>query len=56
MPARRTANVIDTCGAGDAFIGSFLSMRLAGRTLNECLAAGSHAGATACSFVGAFPQ
>ncbi|HET7137166.1 MAG TPA: PfkB family carbohydrate kinase [Gaiellaceae bacterium] len=56
MSALRAVDVIDTCGAGDAFIGSFLAVRLAGRTLRECMEEGSRAGAAACSFVGAFPQ
>lgn len=56
MPALRAVDVIDTCGAGDAFIGTFLALRLAGRTLRECVEAGSRAGASACTFVGAFPQ
>ena len=56
MPGPPVAEVVDTCGAGDAFIGWFLASRLAGRTLRQCLRAGSEAGASTCAFVGAFPQ
>jgi fructoselysine 6-kinase len=50
------AFVRDTCGAGDAFIASFLTARLAGKPLAACLEDGAEAGAEACSILGAFPQ
>jgi fructoselysine 6-kinase len=56
VSAAPLASVLDTCGAGDAFIAAFIVGRLAGRTLRECLAVGAEAGAEACSIVGAFPQ
>jgi fructoselysine 6-kinase len=55
-PAVPVADVVDTCGAGDAFIAAFLVSRLAGASLAACLRAGAEAGARACTFVGAFPQ
>lgn len=48
--------VVDTCGAGDAFIAAFIAARLAGEQLEACLEEGATAGAEACSFLGAFPQ
>lgn len=49
------ANVIDTTGAGDAFLGGFLAARLAGKNLEFCLAAGVKAGALAVRQVGGRP-
>jgi fructoselysine 6-kinase len=49
-------SVVDTCGAGDAFIAGFVAARIAGRPLEACLADGAEAGAEACSILGAFPQ
>jgi fructoselysine 6-kinase len=49
-------SVIDTCGAGDAFIASFIAANVTGKPLTTCLKAGAAAGAEACSIVGAFPQ
>lgn len=48
--------VVDTCGAGDAFIAAYLERWLAGAAIADCLAAGADAGARACTAVGAFPQ
>jgi fructoselysine 6-kinase len=50
------APVVDTCGAGDAFIAAYLERWLAGAATADCLAAGADAGARACTAVGAFPQ
>lgn len=49
-------SVVDTCGAGDAFIAAYLERWLAGASIAVCLAAGADAGARACTAVGAFPQ
>jgi fructoselysine 6-kinase len=48
--------VVDSCGAGDAFIAAYLERWSAGAATDECLAAGALAGAEACRTVGAFPQ
>jgi len=48
--------VVDTCGAGDAFIAAFLAERLAGASLRTCLEAGAEAGAAACAHLGAVEQ
>lgn len=50
------AGVVDTTGAGDAFIAAFLERRLARSPIPHCLAAGARAGAAACASLGAFPQ
>jgi fructoselysine 6-kinase len=49
-------SVVDTCGAGDAFIAGYLGRWLKGAAIADCLAAGAEAGARACTMVGAFPQ
>jgi fructoselysine 6-kinase len=48
--------VVDTCGAGDAFMAAFLARRLAGAPLRECLEAGAAGGAAACLHLGAIEQ
>jgi fructoselysine 6-kinase len=53
VPAGR---VVDTCGAGDAFMAGFLARRIAGAPLAECLAAGAADGAAACAHLGAVDQ
>jgi fructoselysine 6-kinase len=49
-------SIVDTCGAGDAFIAAFIAALLAGRPLEARLGEGAQAGAEACSILGAFPQ
>nr|WP_236719191.1 carbohydrate kinase family protein [Wenjunlia vitaminophila] len=44
--------VVDSNGAGDAFVSGFLHARLAGRRVEECVRAGLAAGAHACTGVG----
>ncbi|MEU9126759.1 PfkB family carbohydrate kinase [Kitasatospora sp. NPDC048540] len=44
--------VVDSNGAGDAFVSGFLSRRLAGRPVEECMRAGAAAGAWACTAAG----
>jgi fructoselysine 6-kinase len=56
VPARPLASVVDTCGAGDAFIAAFIAARIEGKYLQACLEEGAAAGAEACSYIGAFPQ
>jgi fructoselysine 6-kinase len=59
---RRTIHVaaqpvepLDTCGAGDSFIAAFIVARLAGDCLDDCLHAGTAAGASACRRYGVLP-
>jgi fructoselysine 6-kinase len=56
VAARPLDAIVDTCGAGDAFIAAFIAARLAGKPLEARLEAGAQAGAEACSILGAFPQ
>jgi sugar/nucleoside kinase (ribokinase family) len=44
--------VVDSNGAGDAFVSGFLSGRLAGLPLDACMRRGSRAGAFACTIPG----
>jgi fructoselysine 6-kinase len=55
-PAVPLDSVVDTCGAGDAFIASFIAANLAGESLQVCLEKGAAAGGAACTMLGAFPQ
>lgn len=50
------AAVSDTTGAGDAFIAGFLDAHAKQLNLQDCLAAGGHAGGLACGYRGGFPQ
>ena len=50
------ASVLDTCGAGDAYIAAFIATYLTGKPLEVCLRRGAEAGAEACAILGAFPQ
>jgi sugar/nucleoside kinase (ribokinase family) len=49
------AKAIDTTGAGDAFVAGFLAAKIAGATMEECLARGAAAGAEATRFIGGRP-
>ncbi|MFF0391598.1 carbohydrate kinase family protein [Kitasatospora sp. NPDC004615] len=46
------APIVDSNGAGDAFVSGFLQRRLAGRPVEECMRAGAAAGAFACTTAG----
>jgi fructoselysine 6-kinase len=48
--------VADTCGAGDAYIASFIVERLAGNPLQSCMRAATKEAADACRYIGSFPQ
>jgi fructoselysine 6-kinase len=48
--------LVDTTGAGDAFIAAFIDAYLAGREVQGCLEAGRDAGAEACSYLGGWAQ
>lgn len=50
--AATPVEVVDTVGAGDAFVGGYLSARLDGLALSECLALGGLVGAAACTVAG----
>lgn len=52
----RPVAVVDTTGAGDSFIAGFLSGRIGGLPLRQCLLAGREAAAVTCTHVGGFPQ
>lgn len=49
-----SAQVVDTLGAGDAFIGAFLAAFLKGQTVEEGLMTGAFWGAQACTHFGAW--
>jgi fructoselysine 6-kinase len=55
QPAVRV-QVVDTLGAGDAFICTFLADYLRGRSLPECMAKAAETAAHTCTHYGAFPQ
>lgn len=55
--AAQPVAVVDTCGAGDSFIASFLADHLVtGLPVADALAKATTAAATACSHEGGFPQ
>lgn len=41
-------SVVDTVGAGDAFVAGYLSQKLSGQSIDTCLAAANFCGARAC--------
>lgn len=49
------AEVVDTTGAGDAFVGGFLAAKQTGHSLEVCLAKGAAQGALAVGKIGAQP-
>jgi fructoselysine 6-kinase len=55
QPALRVA-VVDTCGAGDAYIASFIVGRQAGHPLESCMREATREAANACMYIGSFPQ
>lgn len=52
LPVPNHGPVVDSNGAGDAFVSGFLYGRLAGRALEECVRLGAVAGAHACTSEG----
>jgi fructoselysine 6-kinase len=55
MPAF-PVEVLDTCGAGDAYLAAFVAERLRGGDLKECVRAGSSAAADCCAVIAAWLQ
>lgn len=49
-------NVVDTTGAGDAFMAGFIAAQLSGAGIAESLFSGSVRGSFACQFAGGWPQ
>lgn len=47
---------VDTCGAGDSFIASFLAASLAGQSDEDALVGATNAAATTCMHEAGFPQ
>jgi len=47
-----SAPVVDSNGAGDAFVSGFLSGHLAGDSIETCMVRGLRAGAFACTIRG----
>jgi fructoselysine 6-kinase len=56
-PARTLAGsrLVDSLGAGDAFIGAFLAVYLHGKGLEDCLAAATDSAAITCADFGGWP-
>ena len=54
--AAPSITAVDTVGAGDSYIAAFIHARLLGKSVRECQWAGSQAGATTCSHLGAWVQ
>jgi len=52
----RQIDVVDTTGAGDSYIAGFLSVYIAGGSLQAAVEAGRDRAALACGHVGGFPQ
>jgi fructoselysine 6-kinase len=49
MAATPVARVVDTLGAGDAYIAAFIAARMEEKGIEEAMGAGSRAGAAACT-------
>jgi fructoselysine 6-kinase len=49
-------DVVDTTGAGDSFIAGFLSVHIAGGSLQQAIEHGRDRAALTCTHVGGFPQ
>ena len=56
VAAEPVAKVIDTTGAGDAYIAGFLAARLNGADVPMAMAAGHTCAAACCGHPGGFPQ
>lgn len=54
QPAILPANLVDTLGAGDTFIGRFLAAHLHGRPLPDCLREATEVAAQTCTHLGAW--
>jgi sugar/nucleoside kinase (ribokinase family) len=54
--AAPAAQVVDTTGAGDAFVAAFLAARLKGEAMEECLSGAVAAGSSATEFLGGRPN
>ncbi|EEH51166.1 uncharacterized protein MICPUCDRAFT_49773 [Micromonas pusilla CCMP1545] len=52
-PLRANESVIDTAGAGDAFVGAFAASLARGDDVDTCMTRASYAGAAACTAKGA---
>ncbi|WP_086846916.1 sugar kinase [Amycolatopsis kentuckyensis] len=50
--AARPVEVVDTVGAGDAFVGGYLAELAAGRSVRECLVTATAAGTAVCTVPG----
>jgi 2-dehydro-3-deoxygluconokinase len=48
----RTVDVVDTVGAGDAFVGGYLAELAAGRSVGACLATATALGTAVCTVPG----
>ena len=48
--------VVDTTGAGDAFMAGFIASTLKGATVDQSLQAGVTRGSQACQHLGGWPQ
>jgi fructoselysine 6-kinase len=52
----RTVEPVDTCGAGDSYIATFIDRRLAGASLDDAMNAATEAASRTCLHLAAFPQ